>query len=224
MKKLFSFLLVSLFVVSCQDDGETVEVPSTVYEDNKLTVNVTGLNSNALVSPSVVQANGSTIILNNIADVKSSVILSDVSAENFTYKKTVTRYVADIKGTLSNGVLALTGSIKYTAAGVAREYADKTLIVNGSASASKTKAVVTYTKAATEGEADAISIALTKLVTGSEDDTAAFTVKGTITDNGDGTFALVASGTDKVIKVDVNGTFNSGVLSINIVTTPVAPV
>lgn len=211
MKKLLSLVFISLFIFSCEDDGKTVEVPSHVYLGTELVLNITGLNNNTLTNQSVVISNnGVTVALNNIIDPTSSVVISGSSVSDFGYKTTVARYVSDIKGAVSNGVLTLTGTLTYTAAGVAKTYSGNNLSVNGAAAAKGTSAKVTYT------QTDKIVIDLTKLVTGSADDTKAFSVEGTIVDNGDGTFTLTASGSDKKIKVDVDATFVEGLLSISI--------
>lgn len=225
MRKLLFLALASLFFVGCEDNSETIEVPSTVYEKENLVVNITGLNNVILSNPSVVVSNQSTVALNNIIDAKSSVIFDNGSASDIIYKVTVAKYVADLKGVVSNGILTVTGTLKYTAAGVAKEYSDKSLIVNDKASEKGTSVKITYTKPSD------ITVVLTKLVKDYGD---GFEVKGTITDNGDGTFTLAATGskldekTKIVTNVTFEGTFDKGVLSTTIVVTqmnepPVVP-
>lgn len=211
MKKLLILALASLFIVGCKSDSETTEEIPTVYNGEKLTLNITGLNNSILDNPSVVVSNGSTVALNNIIDAKSSVTFENGSAGDIIYKVTTSKHIADLKGVVSNGVLTVTGTLKYTAAGVAKEYSDKSLIVNNKASEKGTSVTIAYTKPSD------IAVTLTKLVDGYD----TFEVEGTIKDNGDGTFSFIATGSDTnkggtVTTVGFEGSFDKGQLSVTI--------
>lgn len=211
MRKILSFLIASLFIISCEDDSSTVVVPSDVYKGDNLSINITGINNSILDNTSVVISNyGVTVVLNNIIDPESSVGFNGKSITEFTHKTTDGPYIADLRGVVSNNVLALTGSLRYTAEGVAKSYKNKNLIVNNKPSAEEESVAISIT----DLEKKEISIALSNLVEGSEKPDEPFTIKGTFTDNEDGTFSFTAAGSDKLIKVDATATFVENVLSI----------
>lgn len=222
MKKLIYIFLVPLFFAACDDNAETIEVPTEIYSGDKVNIDIEGINSDVLVNPSVTFSNGSTVTINNVIDVERSVIAYDLplgSDKKFKIETKTARDTATIEGVLTNGIVYLTGTVDYTRYGVSRKYLNKTLIINGNPSTEKSSATITFE--GNEDEPDQASIALKGIVTGSEDDEKEFVARGTLLKIDKSRFSIRATSADKKVAVALTGTINKGILSITIVFAPV---
>lgn len=223
MKKIFYLLFAIPFIfVACDDNAQTIDLPTEVFNDSRLVVNIDGVNEAVLINTSLVSTEYSStsysFSLNNVVDPRASLITDPMTVtlvdggRSFEIKKITSRYNANLQGVISNGVCTIKGDVTYKPLGVARLYKDLTLRINDAASKTGTSAEVKFVP--TDKEPNKATIKLNNIVEGLEE----ITLEGTLVEGENNTFNLTTTGTDEGsgITVDLAGIFVEGVLSITV--------